>query len=93
MLRWSGDLEAIGLGGDERNVRRWLQGGLLVAWAALIGLVATSPGKSVFDEPYLTMYLSLFHERGLSWGFLASRRSRRSLNQGRRAIRVGARWP
>ena len=60
------------MGGDERNVRRWLQGGLLVAWAALIGLVATSPGKSVFDEPYLTMYLSLFHERGLSWGFLSS---------------------
>jgi hypothetical protein len=45
---------------------------LLVAWAGLIGLVATSPGKSVFDEPYLTMYLSLLHERGLSRDFLSS---------------------
>jgi NO-binding membrane sensor protein with MHYT domain len=45
---------------------------LLVAFLALIALVATSPPRFLYDEPYFANYISLLHRYGVTPTFLNS---------------------
>jgi hypothetical protein len=55
---------------SERFSMRAVSGVLLIAFLLLLILVAKSPDRLIYDEPYFANYIQLLHQYGLSKTFL-----------------------